>query len=150
LQITHNKSRTSQQIDNDPSDDNSMTPSMRGKKKQQQPPATGHTSPQSGEHSALTGRGSPGRVVARQDEMDDDDLETSPSRKRKRAHNNAQHDDAEMSPHEANGNDGELSDSSYSELGIRPTLFLVNLDQSQMTEQDGPKSLSNSSPWRFF
>jgi hypothetical protein len=120
LQITHNKStHITTKIYNDPSDDNSMTPFMRGRKKQQ-PAASGHTIPHSDGHGALTG-GGPGRGLARQDEMDVD-VETSPSRKRKRGHNNSQHEDGEMSLDEPNGNDGEISDDSYSELGIRPPL----------------------------
>ena len=93
-----------------------MTPSMRGKKKQH-PPTSGHTTPQSSDHSAMAD-GGPGRGVAGHDEMDD--VETTASRKRKRGHNSTQRSDGELSPSEPNGNNGEISDGDFPEIGFCP------------------------------
>lgn len=63
-------------------------------------------------------RGGSGGAVAVHEEMDD--VETSPSRKRKRGHSNPGQDNGEIVLEEQNGNDGEISDGNFSEIGICP------------------------------
>jgi len=92
-------------------------PSLRGKKKQQHPPAGGESSPHSVDHSAMTG-GARGEAVAAHEEMDN--VETSPSRKRKRGPSTLEQDNGDIVFDEPNGNDGEISESNFPEIGICP------------------------------